>query len=158
MTENVPQQPDPKSHTSVDDIKAKIANVSSEKRWAMSCYIPVIGLLTCVLASVKMVDSKFCRFHARQGLVLFALFVLAVLLGMFFPRLSIMLQGIMLALFVAGIIFSYRGREVAFPIVSQFAEKIPEYFVFKTLTGKIPEQDSLSNVPVEKKNQENVQK
>jgi len=134
------EAPKQETSNSLNDIKGKIANVSSEKRWAMSCYIPFINLFTCVLTSVKMVNSKFCLFHARQGLLVFALWATAILIGVIFPSLGLMLWGIVLVLCVAGMIISYSGKETPIPVLGQFAQKIPEYYIFKLLTGKTPEQ------------------
>lgn len=138
--EKAPQQATPATTSQLDNLKGKIADVSSEKRWAMSCYIPVVNLLTCVLTSVKMSNSKLCRFHARQGMIIFALWAVATLIGFISPTLSLMLLGIFLALCIAGMVIAYQGSEAKFPLLGQFADKIPEYYVFKLLTGKIPEQ------------------
>ena len=140
MTEQGSQK---ENSNSLEDLKGKVANLSVEKRWAMSCYIPVVNLFTCVLTSVKMVNSKFCRFHARQGLIVFALWAVTILIGVIFPSLGLMLQGIFLLLCIAGIVVAYGGKEGSIPIIGQFAQKIPEYLIFKTLTGKIPEQDEV---------------
>ncbi|MFA7685840.1 MAG: hypothetical protein WCX95_03515 [Candidatus Gracilibacteria bacterium] len=140
MTEQGSQQEKPNS---LEDIKGKVANVSSEKRWAMSCYIPFINLFTCILTSVKMVNNKFCRFHARQGLMVFALWVVAIVIGIVFSTLGLMLWGIVLVLCVAGMVIAYGGKETSIPVLGQFAMKIPEYYIFKLLTGKIPEQDEV---------------
>lgn len=131
---------------SLGDVKDKISGVSVEKRWAMSCYIPFINLFTCVLTSVKMINSKFCLFHARQGLVVFALWAISILIGVVFPTLGLMMWGVVLLLCVSGIVIAYTGKETEIPIIGQFAKKIPEYFVFKTLTGKIPEKDGQTQV------------
>lgn len=139
MTEQGPQQEKPNS---LEGIKGKISNVSSEKRWAMSCYIPVVNLFTCVLTSVKMVNSKLCRFHARQGLVVFAVWLVATILGVVASTLSLMLLGIFLVLCVAGMVIAYEGKETSLPVLGQLAVKIPEYYIFKFLTGKIPEEEA----------------
>lgn len=147
MTEQAPQ---PEKKNTLSDVKTKVANVSAEKRWAMSCYLPVVNLLTCMLASVKMVGSKFCRFHARQGLMVFVIWVVATLVGFISPTLSLMLLGIFLVLCIAGMMIAYGGKETSIPLLGQFAEKIPEYYIFKLLTGKIPEQDGVEGVDVSK--------
>lgn len=131
---------------SFDEIKNKVSSVSSEKRWAMSCYIPVVNLLICVLASVKMANSKLCRFHARQGLMVFAVWAVATLVGFVSPTLSLMLLGIFLVLCVAGMVIAYYGNETQIPLLGRLALKIPEYYIFKFLTGKIPEQDVVDGV------------
>lgn len=133
---------------SLGDVKDKVSGVSVDKRWAMACYIPFINLFTCVLTSVKMINSKFCLFHARQGLVVFALWAISILIGVVFPTLGLMMWGVVLLLCVSGMVIAYTGKETEIPIIGQFAKKIPEYFVFKTLTGKIPEKDCQSQVSV----------
>lgn len=153
MTEQGSQQEKPNS---LEDIKGKISSVSSEKRWAMSCYIPFVNLFTCVLTSVKMVNSKFCRFHARQGLGVFALWVVAIIIGVIFPTLGLMFWGIVLLLCVAGMVIAYGGKETSIPVLGQLAMKIPEYYVFKLLTGKIPEQEEAANLANATKEQDKV--
>lgn len=153
MTEQGSQQEKPNS---LEDIKGKIANVSSEKRWAMSCYIPVVNLFTCVLTSVKMVNSKLCRFHAMQGFSVFAVWAAATLVGVISPTLSLMLLGIFLVLCVAGMFIAYGGKETSIPVLGQLSQKIPEYYVFKLLTGKIPEQDEAASAEKKDGNKEAI--
>lgn len=120
----------------VADIQAKILALKGEKGWAMSCYIPVFNIVTCVLCSVKMVTSKFCLFHARQGLVLFLLWFLTIVVAVFSPLLSLMLWGVVLMLHISGMVIAYTGKTTEIPIISGFANKMPEDYIFKMLTGK----------------------
>jgi|GEM_PF-1796464 len=133
------QQP---SQNFFDEIKGKLSNVSVEKRWAMSCYIPIFNVVSCVVVSIKMANSKFCRFHARQGLTLFALWIFTILIAVVSPTLSLMLWGITLLLHIAGVIISYKLKETQIPLIGQIALKIPEFYIFKLLTGKDPEKDT----------------
>lgn len=139
-TENKPQRKIQTTGTPysspIDDLKNKISNVSAEKRWSMSCYIPVANLITCTIVSVRMVNSKFCRFHARQGLVLFALWIVTIFVALISQTLSLMLWGIFIALHVAGMVFAYTKKETMIPVLGQFAIKIPEFWLFTFLTGK----------------------
>ena len=151
MTEENPKNKikDDVNTSPLDDFKGKVSDISVEKRWAMSCYLPVVNLLTCALTSVKMVNSKYCRFHARQGIIIFLFWVVATLISLISQTLGLMLLGIFLLLSIAGIVVVYKGKNGKLPIVAQFADKIPEYWAFKTLTGKIPEQLDKDGVVVE---------
>lgn len=120
----------------VADIQAKIIALKGEKGWAMSCYIPVFNVVTCVLCSVKMVSSKFCLFHARQGLVLFCLWFLTIVVAVISPVISLMLWGVVLLLHVSGMMIAYSAKTTEIPVVATFANKIPEDYVFRLLTKK----------------------
>lgn len=122
----------------VADIQAKIVALSGDKGWAISCYIPVFNIVTCVLCSIKMVNSKFCLFHARQGLALFAFwFFTTIVISIISPLVSLMTLGLVIALHIAGMVIAYGGKVTEIPIIGTFAMKIPEDYIFKMLTGKI---------------------
>lgn len=138
----------------IDDLKTKISSVSAEKRWAMSCYIPVFNLITCTIVSVRMVNSKFCRFHSRQGLALFALWIATIFIALISQTLSLMLWGILIAVHIAGMVFAYMKKETMIPLLGQLAMKIPEFYMFTFLTGKKfdeERQQMVDNKPEEKK-------
>lgn len=127
---------DSSNQNPVADIQAKIVALSGDKGWAISCYIPVFNIVTCVLCSIKMVSSKFCLFHARQGLILFFLWFFTIVVAVFSPILSLMLWGVVLLLHVSGMVIAYGGKATEIPIIAGFAAKIPEDYIFKMLTGK----------------------
>jgi uncharacterized membrane protein len=120
----------------IDDLKAKVTSVSAEKRWAISCYIPVFNLITCTITSVRMANNKFCRFHARQGLALFGLWIVTIFVALISQTLSLMLWGVLIAVHIAGMVFSYMHQETKIPVLGQLAMKIPEFWLFTFLTGK----------------------
>lgn len=120
----------------IQNITDKLTTITGEKRWAMSCYIPVFNVVICVLTAVKMVNSKFCLFHARQGLILFALWFLTIVVAMVSPVVSLMLWGVVLLLHGSGIVIAFNMKETAIPIISHFAMKIPENYLFNFLTRK----------------------
>lgn len=128
--------PDIPSQNPLADVESKIASLKGEKAWAVSCYIPVFNVVTCVLTAIKMVGSKFCLFHARQGLVLFLLWFLTIIVAIISPLLSLMLWGVVLTLHIAGMIFAFAMKTTDIPLVATFAARIPEDFIFKILTGK----------------------
>lgn len=136
------QNPDP-----VADIQAKILALKGEKGWAMSCYIPVFNIVTCVLCSIKMVSSKFCLFHARQGLVLFFLWFLTIVVAVFSPVVSLMLWGVVLLLHISGMVIAYEAKTTSIPLVASFANKIPEDYIFKMLTGKVLDKPVVVGAP-----------
>ncbi|MEK7126921.1 MAG: hypothetical protein AAB848_02330 [Patescibacteria group bacterium] len=126
----------------VENLIHKVSAVSSERRFAISCYIPVFNIVTCVLTSVKMATSQFCLFHARQGLVLFGLWFLTILAAVISPILSLMMWGVVLVLHFAGMVISYRMQKTEIPIIGQIANKIPEQYLFVFLTKKHPPESS----------------
>ena len=130
MPENPYQNP-------LDDIVNKVSDISIERRYAMSCYVPVFNVVTCVLTAVKMVESKFCLFHARQGLILFCLWFLSVIVAVLSPILSLMLWGVVLLLHVAGFVIAYKMQETVIPVIGHFASKIPERYIYNFLTAKV---------------------
>ena len=111
-----------------------------DRTWAMICYLPVFNVITCVLASVKMVHSKFCLFHARQGLVLFAFWFLTIFVALFSQFLSLILWIVVLVLHAAGFIISLNMQQTELPVVGKLAMRIPAFMLFILLTGKNPEE------------------
>ncbi len=126
MAENIPQNPMPET-----------ASSSGERKWSMLCYLPIFNILTSVICAVHMVNSRLCRFHARQGLVLFALWFLTIILAVF-PLLSLFLWFVVIFLHVIGMMAAAGGKETKIPVIGNFAMKIPEYHIFTLLTGKSP--------------------
>lgn len=114
--------------------------LDSDRKWAISCYIPVFNVVICALASVRKVNSKFNLFHARQGLALFALWIFTILVALISQTLSLMLWGVVLLLHGTGMFIASSKAETKIPVLGQLAMKIPEYYLYQLLTGKIPEQ------------------
>lgn len=114
--------------------------IDSDRKWAISCYVPIFNIVICVLAAVRKANSKFCLFHARQGLVLFALWFLTIFISLISQTLSLMLWGVVLLLHGSGMVIAYKNAMTQVPFIGQFAMKIPEYYLFKLLTGKKPEE------------------
>lgn len=120
----------------VQDLAQKLTTITGEKRWAMGCYVPVFNVVVCVLAAVKMINSRFCLFHARQGLVLFVLWFFTIIVAFFSPVLSLMLWGVVLLLHGSGMVIAFNMKETSIPVIGQFAMRIPENYLFSFLTGK----------------------
>ncbi|NIA02041.1 MAG: hypothetical protein GWP15_01530 [Nitrospirae bacterium] len=113
--------------------------LDSDRKWAISCYIPIFNIVMCALASVRKVNSKFCLFHARQGIALFALWIFTILVALISQTLSLMLWGVVLLLHGTGMFVAYSKAETKIPVLGQLAMKIPEYYLFELLSGKKPE-------------------
>lgn len=120
----------------IDDLKGQIKDISNERAWSIGCYVPVINVVICVIASIRMVNSKICSFHIRQGLVIFGLWFLTILLSFVSQALGLMMWGIVLLLYISGLIIAFSGKMTKIPLIGQIAEQIPENFLFETLTGR----------------------
>lgn len=129
MAENPYQDP-------LDDAFHKLSNISRERRFAVSCYVPVFNIVTCAITAVRLVESRFCLFHARQGLVLFSLWVLSIVVAAISPILSLMLWGVVLALHFAGFVIAFKMKDTQIPVIGSIALKIPEKYLYTLLTGK----------------------
>lgn len=114
--------------------------LSPEKRWAMLCYLPVVNLITCIFTSLKMVNSNFCLLHARNGLVLIAVDILALLLIALNETLGLMFLGIVILLHIVGLYLACNLKNTPIPVVTSLAMRIPPLYIFKRLTGKEPEK------------------
>jgi uncharacterized membrane protein len=113
---------------------------NDDKWWALSCYVPIFNVLTCVVTSVRMSTSELCLFHARQGLVLFAFWFLTIVIALLSPLLSLMLWGCVLALHAFGAFTAFSKKMTKIPFVSQLADKIPAKYLFETLTGRVDKE------------------
>lgn len=88
---------------------------------AVMSYIPFL----CFVPLLSMRHNEEARFHARQGVILFLVEVLAVLF--MFHRISdfvfttILIMAV--ALSIAGIYFAMQGRNYRLPIVGDLADK-----------------------------------
>lgn len=95
---------------------------ADDRRMAsIMAYIPFL----CFVPLLSMSDNKEVRFHARQGVFLFIIELLAVLFlvdaisNLFFKGILIFAA----ALSVAGLIFAVQGKMQKLPIVGDLIEK-----------------------------------
>lgn len=121
--------------------------VETDKKWAIACYVPVLNVIACPLAVVRRVSSSLCRFHARQGLVLFGLWFFTIIVALFSQVFGLVLWCVVLILHGAGMAFAFTEKEVRIPFIGQIADAIPEYFIFEILTGKHPEKEQSGVAP-----------
>ena len=131
--------PEEKFESPIDALKGKVTDLTNEGRWSIACYIPVFNIVAVLVASVKMVNSQFVLFHARQGLVLFVFWLLTGLVSFFAGLVSAVLFAILLLLHLLGALFAFNKKTSALPIIGQFAAMIPETYLFELLTGQKPQ-------------------
>ncbi|MBD3403303.1 hypothetical protein GF420_10445 [candidate division GN15 bacterium] len=88
---------------------------------AIMSYIPLL----CFVPLLSMKENKEARFHARQGLVLFIIELVAVLFLL--PGVSSLIFRVVLiaaaGLSIAGIYFALQGKNYKLPIIGDLAEK-----------------------------------
>jgi len=88
---------------------------------AIMAYIPIL----CFVPLLSMRDNKEARFHARQGVMLF-LIELVALLFLVDTISDMVFKGVLFiaaGLSVAGIIFAIQGRNYKLPIIGDLADK-----------------------------------
>lgn len=88
---------------------------------AIMAYIPLL----CFVPLLNMKENKEARFHARQGVMLFLIELVAVLflvdgVSAFVFRAILILA---VAMSVAGIILALQGRNYKLPIIGDLADK-----------------------------------
>lgn len=88
---------------------------------AIMAYIPLL----CFVPLLSMKENKEARFHARQGVLLFLIELVAVLF-LVDAISDLVFKGILIgavALSVAGIVFAIQGRNYRLPIIGDLADK-----------------------------------
>jgi uncharacterized membrane protein len=105
----------------MEELKPKSADsdIQANKTAAALSYL---WLLALVILFLKR-DSKFAQFHAKQGLILFILEVVAWFI-FFIPFIGTLLWLGIVILAVVGITNALNGRWAKLPLIGQFAEKI----------------------------------
>lgn len=98
--------------------------LSDETRLAaIMSYVPFLCLVP--LANINWRENEEARFHARQGIVLFVIEIIAVVLliddmAKFIFKSILVLAA---ALAVTGIYFTLQGKRIRLPIISDLADK-----------------------------------
>jgi len=104
----------------------------SPRTAAILCYIPTVGWIAAVivLASKKFKNDYNVRFHAFQGLYLFAAWLLAKWVGPImnmgsdrFIRFDHIFEGILLAVSIFMIIKASHQETYVLPIIGELAKK-----------------------------------
>lgn len=104
----------------------------SPRAASILCYIPTVGWIACVivLATQRFRDNVTVRFHAFQGLYLFALwlFVQWAIHPIFasmdaHPRVDHLMEGIIMGLWIFMIIKAAHEEAYSLPIIGDLAQR-----------------------------------
>lgn len=112
----------------------------NEGRWAIACYVPIFNIVACVLAAVRLSGSEMVMLHARQGMVLFAMWFLTILIALVAPLLSLLLWLVVLGFHGFGMFLAIMKKNTPLPFVGKLAIMVPKYFFYELLTGKTVDQ------------------
>lgn len=113
-----------KAEETIDKVKAEIDDYTEEidpedikknKVMAVLSYIGILVLIPILCAK----DSKFARFHANQGLVLFIIEIIAIpVLGLIFKGWILRILSIICFAFaVIGIVYAVQGKAKELPVL-----------------------------------------
>ena len=89
----------------------------------LGVFLTIIGFII-VYATRK--DDKYAMYYAKQGLVMFIVWVAIAIVGMILfmiPFIGSILWLCWVVLLVFGIVYSFSGTMTPIPIVGQFADK-----------------------------------
>ncbi len=96
-------------------------STQEDRMAAIMAYIPIL----CFVPLLNMKESRTARFHARQGVLLFLVELIAVIF-LIDGISNFVFKGILLiaiALSIAGIYFSFQGKSYKLPIIGDLADK-----------------------------------
>lgn len=96
--------------------------IQDGKAAAILGYIPFM----CFVPLIKMRDNPFALKHGKQGLLLFALEIIAIIF--LFPRISQLFWGMILILCLvsaaAGIVYATQGKDWEIPFIGELGNKL----------------------------------
>jgi uncharacterized membrane protein len=96
--------------------------IQEGKAAAILGYIPFM----CFVPLIKMRDNPFALRHGKQGLILFALEIIAIIF--LFPKISQLFWGMILILCLvsaaAGIVYVSQGRDWKIPFIGELGDKL----------------------------------
>jgi uncharacterized membrane protein len=134
----------PQQQKSSVSMPVKIQTTQEERIWSAIGYIAFLGVVTLAM----MPKSKFCRKHAAQGLTIFVLWFIGLIV-MAMPSIIGAIGGLILlatgVLAVIGIIKSLQSYEFNLPVLSDIASKVPVDSIIGSVTGKTPPSTSGSS-------------
>jgi len=96
--------------------------IQEGKAAAILGYIPFM----CFVPLIKMRDNPFALKHGKQGLILFALEIIAIIF--LFPKISQLFWGMILILCLvsaaAGIVYATQGKDWKIPFIGELGDKL----------------------------------
>jgi len=140
------QQAQPQAAAPVTPVAAPVATpvlvpeqtTQEERMWAVIAYIAFLGIVTIAVKP----KSAFCKHHAANGLAIFLLwFVSLILLAM--PSFIGAIGGLMLltltVVAVLGILKAIQSYKFELPVLTTVAKMIPTDSIIGSVTGKLPD-------------------
>ncbi len=101
-----------------EEVKA-VAKTSDSNILAALSYISIVSIVMYVIKK----DDAYVMFHAKQGMVIFALSIIGTFTIPLFG-LGFLINLLTLVLVIVGAIKAYQGEKYKFPVISDLAEKI----------------------------------
>lgn len=99
---------------------------TEERILSALCYVPFLTILTSPLAVIKKPGSKFCEFHASQGILLFVVwFVSLFLAAALAPMIGGLIWLLLLVASAVGVVKAWSGSEFRIPGLAPFAKYVP---------------------------------
>ena len=126
--------PDEKPSEHIPDLDGESGDASSQKADSQESFVTQEGRMAAIMAYIpllcfvpllSMKDNKEAHFHARQGVLLFLIEVVAAIF-LIDGISSFIFKGILLiavALSIVGIYFALQGKNYKLPIIGDLADK-----------------------------------
>lgn len=109
------------SDETIDGLERTTTMTDEGRMAAILAYIPIL----CFIPLLSMKENADARFHARQGVLLFLLELVAVIFlidGISnFVFKAILIVGVVMS--IAGIYFAFQGKNFKLPIIGEWADK-----------------------------------
>lgn len=117
-----------------------VKTTQEERMWSAIGYVAFLGVVTLAMQP----KSEFCKKHASQGIVLFViwfigLIILALPIALVSGLGGILILGITV-LAIIGIVKSLSSYEFKLPVLTDLAKMVPTGAIVGGLTGKTPPQ------------------
>lgn len=104
---------------------------SEERIWAVASYLPLVAFAVLVLKP----DSKFCRLHATQGVVLSAMIFLSILVVAINEFIGSAFSFVILGLLIFGGVKAFSGKSYEIPVVAEMAKLVPVDSLVANVSG-----------------------
>ncbi len=104
---------------------------SEERIWAVASYLPLVSFAVLVLKP----DSKFCRLHATQGVVLSAMIFLSILVVAINEFIGSAFSFVILGLLIFGGVKAFSGKSYEIPVVAEMAKLVPVDSLVANVSG-----------------------
>lgn len=126
-----------------------VKTTQEERMWGAISYIAFLAIVTLAMNP----KSAFCKKHAAQGLLLFVVWFIGLIM-MAIPSNLIILIGIIvffgaMGLGGFGMYKAFTSYELNIPVLSDLAKKVPVDSIIGTVTGKVVEAPQVPVTPTQ---------